>query len=88
MTINTIPDDGGHDVIDNFEFPCNSKSNFSLKLHLYSHEECKIIGRASHEQTLLHLQAGKMHDLITLKGYSLKTMHSSSIKVYIYSERV
>ena len=26
----------------------------------------------------------KIHDLITLKGYSLKTMHSRSIKVYIF----
>ena len=27
---------------------------------------------------------GKIHDLITLKGYSLKTMHSRFIKVYIF----
>ena len=24
------PDDGGHDVIDNFEFPCNSMENLIL----------------------------------------------------------
>ena len=26
-TVTDVADDGGHDVIDNFEFPCNSMEN-------------------------------------------------------------
>ena len=47
-------------------------------------------GRASHigGKSCYTYKMGKIHDLITLKGYSLKTMHSRYIRVYIYSERV
>ena len=42
-------------------------------------------GRASHigGKSCYTYKIGKIHDLITLKGYSLKTMDSRSIKVYI-----
>ena len=43
-------------------------------------------GRASYigSKSCDTYKIGKIHDLITLKGYSLNTMHTRYIKVYIF----